>query len=260
MRKLHLPDDSLALRAVTLGQLALQKEIKKARKADEGLEMDTSEHDELEACSKDLLQQLGYVAPKKKSQGGAEVTRDPRQLEAVLGKAAFPQCQACGRRFGVPAGEKAMRRCPDCGSPHAIASDANGMIIMEKRLVEPPDEIRALMIRAKDKDAKPLSPLEKKRLEKWVKENPDHTTNAEEILRGERVADPAVPGSGNPLEIICETYVQNGCSGFDSVDTEGKAGPCPKCGQLYKVMLEEGKVFVRPWSDLDTELEEGQGS
>lgn len=258
--QLHL--DGLPEQAVTLGLLALLEQIKKARKANEGLKLDTHEHDELEACAKDLLEQLGYVPPKRKGSNVGEVTRDeedPKQgklpLEFKPGPRARITCNGCRRRFGVPVGDQ-RRKCPDCGIIHHVVSDEDGTVFRQRTLIEPPDEILALFIARDSADLPPLNPADQKTLDDWIAANPDHTLHGELVEKGDRLADPDRPGSGNPLEIVCDALIGNGCPGFFSTDTPGDA-LCPKCGQKWtvEILTLEGEtkpsVVVKPFDPQD---------
>lgn len=222
--------------AVKQGLLLLRDELKRSQKKDEekfGLHSDGK--DLLEEAALDVLEQLGWRPTKK---GSAEVIRDPRQLEAPLGAAARQarvKCLVCARSFAVPAGE-ALRACPDCGAVHRVKSDDEGTVFQRRQVIAPPDEILQLMIREQSQDLAPLSHDEVSQLAEWRSKNPDHVRNPEEVERGDRVADPAVPGSGNPLRIDCHSLVGNECQGFDATDTPG-ATVCPACGQKYSVLL-----------------------
>jgi len=262
--KLHL--DGLPEQAVTLGLLALLEQIKKARKANEGLKLDTTEHDELESCAKDLLEQLGYQPPKKGKSDLGEVVRDPSQQDLPLSFKPGPRARVtcnnleCRRRFAMPVGEQ-RRKCPDCGTIQLVVSDEDGNVFRQRALVEPPDDIRALFVRSTSDDLAPLTKAEAKTLKSWRAEHPDHILNGELVEQGDRLADPERPGSGNPLEIVCNDLVGNECRGFTTTDTPG-VSVCPKCGQKWRVSLMKREAdgllvpLIQPWSEESDEADD----
>jgi DNA-directed RNA polymerase subunit RPC12/RpoP len=249
---LHLHLDGLPQQAVTRGLVALLEQIKKARKSDRALGLTVKPHDELEAAAKDVLDQMGWEPPAKKGKGSVEVVRDPRQvglqLETKPGPRAEIACANCSRKFKVPVGDH-ERKCPDCGSVFRVKADEDGKVIQQRAVAVPPDEILQLIIREKSDDLAPLTKLEAKRLEKWRKENPDHTTTPELIEAGDRIADPKVVGSGNPLAIDCHSLTGKECKGFEATDTAGTA-VCPTCGQKYTIEIvtrdPDGFQFAQP--------------
>lgn len=240
--------DGLREQAVKQGLLVLRAEIKKAKAKDETLGLITESHDELDQAALDVLEQLGWT-PKSGAKGGsAEVVRDDRQGVLPLGGAepkarVRVQCLGCARNFAVPLG-LSHKACPDCGTIHKVRSGEDGTVYERAIAVQPPDEILELMKREVSDDLAPLTDIEKRQLKNWREVNPVHLANGELVLPGDRVADPEVPGSGNPLEIQCTSYVENGCSGFTATDTPGTA-VCPKCGQKFVVSLQEGVVYTR---------------
>jgi hypothetical protein len=253
---LHL--DGLPEEAVTLGLVALREKIKRAEKVNLELKRSTDELEDLDAAAKDLLDQLGYKEPEKKKRNDvAEVVRDPKQRELPLEVKPGPRARItcnnteCRCRFAVPVGE-IRRKCPDCGWIHFVTSDEDGTVFRQRTVVEPPDDIRGLMVREKSEDLAPLTKAEQKELAAWRKANPDHTTDAELVPAGDRLADPERPGSGNPLEIVCDSYIGNGCGGFTTTDTPGES-LCPKCGAKWTVSLEKtqpndkGRILVTPF-------------
>jgi predicted RNA-binding Zn-ribbon protein involved in translation (DUF1610 family) len=234
-----------------------RKELGKLKKKTAEKNLDVADIEEHDAAAKDALEQLGWKPTPAKGKGSrAEVVDTIDMFEP--GKAAPPaprvQCLTCSRNFAVPAGEEVVRACPDCGTIHSVKASEDGTVFRRRKLVTPPEDILALLLREKDPQLKKLSAKEKARLELWKKENPDYTTNPELVKPGDRVADPAVPGSGNPLRIDCSSPTLAGteCSGFDSTDTPGQA-VCPKCGQKYVVSIElDGKPLVRLFDPADT--------
>lgn len=267
--KLHL--EGLPEEAVKLGLVALRDKIKKAVKANEELERPTDDLEELDEAAKDLLDQLGYKEPEKgkKANVGEVVRDDPKQgklpLEFKPGPRARVTCNGCGRRFGLPVGE-ARRKCPDCGMIQLVVSDEDGNVFRQRTLVEPPDEIRTLIVKRDTDDMPPLNPAEQKTLDAWLAEHPDFILHAELVEAGDRLADPEKPGSGNPLEILCDALIGNGCEGFTSTDTPGTA-LCPKCGQKWTVTLErrvgddKPSVLVRIFDpEADEDQDEGEAA
>lgn len=221
--------------AVKQGLLLLRDELKRSQKKDEekfGLHSDGK--DLLEQAAMDVLEQLGW---RPKDKGKAEVIRDPRQGDLPLGTSsrARVKCMACARAFSVPAGE-ALRACPDCGTVHKVKSDENGAVFQRKLMIPPPDDILQLMIREQSDDLAPLSHDETSRLAAWRSKNPDHVKDPSLVEKGDRLADPNVPGSGNEFRIDCRSIAGTDCDGFDTTDTPGTA-VCPSCGQKYSILL-----------------------
>lgn len=243
---------------VTTALVEFRDDLAKLKKKLTKKGLDTHEAEQHDAAAADLLSQLGWKPTPKGRGSNAEVVDDnlPLPFGEKSGAPAAPVSRAkihckgpeCTRLFAVPPGDH-LRACPDCGAVHRVKSDEDGTIHFEKLLQQPPDEILQLMLRAKSEDLAPLTKLEEKRLQKWVREHPDHVANAELVVRGERCADPDMPGSGNPLRIDCSRIAGTSCAGFDSTDTPG-ASVCPSCGHKYVVSIElDGKVLVRPWVD-----------
>jgi hypothetical protein len=263
---LHL--DGLPEEAVMLGLVALREKIKRAEKMNIELKRSTDELEDLDGAARDLLDQLGYKEPEKKKRNDvAEVVRDDRQKELALETKPGPRAritclnEACRCRFVVPVGQT-LRKCPDCHTMHAITSDEDGTVFKQRIVIEPPDDIRMLFIAQQSDDLPPLNPTQQKTLDAWIKVNPDHTLTGELVEKGDRVADPDRPGSGNPLEILCDSYIGNGCPGFMTTDTPGQS-LCPKCGSKWTVTLEKsepndkGAILVVPF---DPAAEEPPGA
>jgi len=239
---------------LTSALVSHQSELGKLKKKLTSAKVDTTNVEHHDAVIRDLLQQLGYV-PKKG--GGVEVTVDDRQMPLPLGSLPAERgprvtCLVCSRLFAVPAGD-VKRRCPDCGTVHHIVTDEEGTLFRRHKVVEPPDDIRELLLRDKDPKAKKLTKGERALVETWLEANPEYTTDAELVERGDRVADPEVPGSGNPLRIDCSAVAGTECAGFDTTDTPG-VSVCPHCGQKYVIELVEGQVVARSWS-LDDQID-----
>lgn len=248
--------------AVKQGLLLLRDELKRSQKKDEekfGLHSDGK--DLLEEAAQDVLEQLGW---RPKGKGGVEVVRDDRQVEMPLGAKGAParvKCIVCARLFAVPAGD-ALRACPDCGAIHRVKSDDEGTVFQQRQLVRPPDDILELMIREQSDDLAPLFPDEEKKLREWREANPDHIKNGELVETGDRLADPEVPGSGNPFRVDCAAISGNECGGFETSDSPGSA-VCPSCGNKYSIVLgkREGDglafVFAKIYDPADDEPEAG---
>lgn len=253
--QLHV--EGLPLVVLTQALITYRAELKKARKKDEDMGIPTQSHQDRDRAAHDLLDQIGWK-PKDTSAGKIEVVDDKRQIPLPLGDQndgarvvqAKVQCLACSRMFAVPVGD-VTRSCPDCGTTHRVKADATGEVVYHKDLVKAPDEIAAMLKRKLTEGEKPLSMLEEKRLELWLKENPDYVVEPAEP--GARLADPTRPGSGNPHRVDCRTIAGRECDGFDSTDTPGTS-LCPKCGGKYVVELVEGIVVTRQW-DADRDAE-----
>lgn len=257
MVKLHL--DGLPEKAVRLGLLALRAEMGKLKKKLEEKEMDTAEEEELDAACVEVLRELGWRPKGDTGSNRVEAVRDDRQSELPLGavpRGVVVQCFLCSRSFSVPVGD-VTRACPDCGSIHRVKSDEDG-VTQKRQVVVPPDDILALMIRETSDDLAPLTELEKETLEVWRTANPDHVRDSSLVEKGDRVADPGVVGSGNPLRIDCTRIVGNECAGFDSVDTPGTA-LCTNCGQKYTVRVTDGVVTISSWKPEDEDEDEDPG-
>lgn len=202
----------------------------------------------------DILEQAGY---KRDEQARVESV-DDKQLGIFTDASADApprmarvECLVCSRHFAVPVGDT-IRSCPDCGTSHRVKADAEGILYHRRILVVAPPEILELIRRKQDANEKgeELPPKDAAELDAWLKANPDYVI--EQALPGDRVADPAVPGSGNPLRFDCSaaTLSGNECDGFDGFDTPGQS-VCPKCGNKYVVEILNGIILQRPWRPED---------
>lgn len=233
MLTLHI--EGLAEDAVKRGLLLLRSEIKKQKKNDEEkLGLETDGHDALDAVCVDVLKQMGWQPSDKAKKGRVEATHDNRQTDLPLDRPRLT-CQTCQCKFAAPVGVTSVK-CPDCSAVFIFKLDEKGELLQMSEAVEPPDEIRALLVREKSDDTKPLSQIEKKKLANWRKENPSVVANPELVKKGDRVADPNVPGSGNEFPIDCHSHTGVECKGFTSTDTPGDT-VCPNCGQKYTIAL-----------------------
>lgn len=237
---------------------------KQKKKDEETFGLDTEQHEQFDGIAEAMLGELGWK-PRKKGTS-SDAPSDPTQMDFTKDQSAMPtprgarvKCLGCTRSFAVPHGADVLRRCPDCAAIHQVSADEEGTVFKLRHLVQPPDDVLALLLRSKDKQLAKLLPKEKRALDAWLNEHPDHMTNAELVERGDRVADPEVPGSGNALRIVCRAVTGVECEGFDATDTPG-AALCPSCGQKYVVELVAGdalvgdRVLVRSWS-IDDEAE-----
>lgn len=231
----------------------------KAKKKDEEFGLDTTEHERFDVAVKGFLKQLGWTAK-------GEAPRDPAQLDFTKDKSAEPivprvriDCLGCRRLLAVPEGKDVDVACPDCGAVHQVSSSEGVLSRIRPRPVMP-THIYELWVQSKDKPLwKNQSKVRRMALNDWLN-NPDHALwieSPELVARGERVANPEVVGSGNPLRVDCAALVGTECGGFDSFDTPG-ATVCGTCGQKYKVEVVEGQLNVTAWSVDDEAAARGE--
>lgn len=240
---------------LTHALVGFRDDLAKAKKKDEErYGLDTDQHEQFDGIALAMLTELGWTPPKKK---GKEPKADQAQLDWTKDqptRRAKVQCLACARNFAVPAGEHLVA-CPDCGTIHLVKSD--GQTVYKRLPVETmPDHLLALLNRKNNPELKQLSPKEAAKLAEWMLAHPHHTSAPELVKKGERVADPAVPGSGNALRIDCslKTLAGTECAGFDSTDTPGTS-VCSNCGQKYVVSIEDGRALIRLWSQADEDVQ-----
>jgi predicted RNA-binding Zn-ribbon protein involved in translation (DUF1610 family) len=228
---------------------------KKARKKDEELGLDTTEHELFEVETKRFLKQLGWTAKGERAEDPAQLDFTKDAAAAGVRRGPRVDCTTCATGFAVPVGEKQRRRCPGCGDVYEVTSDEDGVVTFMKKREQMPTKIAELWSKAKQKLK--LSKVHRHELDEWLGANPDWIESPELVERGARVADPDVPGSGNPLRIDCSSPTLAGteCSGFDATDTPGSS-VCPKCGQKYVVSIEDGRPLVRLWSQADEDVQE----
>lgn len=231
-------------------------ELKKARKKDEAMNQPTASHDADDKIALDMLTQLGYVpADSKGSKRDTAEVVDDRQASIFDDHPPAPKarvkCIGCTTLFAVPEGDRQVA-CPECGVVHRVKSGDGGTVYMAKRLARIPEEIAELVRRRDSDDLAPLTPTERMQLIEWMTANPDAVDPDTFFPKGERVADPTVPGSGNPLRIDCRSIhgSEIDCDGFDSTDTPGEA-LCPHCGHKTTVELLDGVIIVKPYSPED---------
>lgn len=224
--------------AVKRGLLTLRAEIPKAIKKDRALGAPTKYHEELDTAARDVLEQMGWEPEAKRGGSGVEAVRDERQMELPVGSQPLQgrvTCLGCARMFAVPEGVH-FRKCPDCGTIHHISVGEDGALFQAVRAETVPDDILQLMIRETSDDLAPLTEEEAETLRTWRLAHPDAVRSPETVEPGARLADPKVPGSGNPLRVECSILTGRECSGFETTDTPGVA-LCHKCGQKYAVEL-----------------------
>lgn len=223
---------------------------KKARKKDEELGLDTTEHERFEAEAKRLLGALGHGEGHDPRQMDWTKDQNAAAAERPAAVKARIDCIGCKRLFAVPSGAEVDVACPDCGTVHQVSSSEDGTLFRIRERPQMPTHIAELWIKRKDpKTHGKLTKNMTRTLDAWLNEerNALWIEAAELVARGERVANPDVPGSGNPLRIVCRALMGNECDGFDTTDTPGES-LCNTCGQKYVVELIDGKCIARPWS------------
>lgn len=252
--------DHVGRLVLTKSLVGFRKDLAKAMKKDEEeFGVDTDQHEVLDAVAHAMLKQLGWQppAPKEKKDGKPKKA-DKAQMDWTKDQAAEPpgprariDCLGCKRQFAVEEGMEVNVACPDCGAVHQVNSSM-GTVSRIRPRPQMPTHIYELWVQSKDAKAWKKAPkVRRVTLDTWLSDHPLWIESPELVPRGARVADPDVPGSGNPLRIVCRDRVGTECDGFDTFDTPGRA-QCTSCAQPYKIELVEGKLNVTTWS-LDDE-------
>lgn len=243
---------------LTMALVGYRKALAAQQKKDEEtFGLDTEQHEQFDGIAHAMLKELGWSPPTKKAKPVAdEKQMDWTKDQNAAAHATTPavkarvDCVRCKRRFAVPTGTEVDVACPDCGTVHQVSSSDDGTLFRLRERPQMPTHIAELWIKKKDPQAHgKLTKNMKRTLEAWLAEerNALWIEAAELVARGERCANPEVPGSGNPLRLVCRALMGNECDGFDTTDTPGES-ICPTCGQKYVVELIDGKCIARPWS------------